>query len=191
MFISARKRALLALATATIAGLGGAPAHASTSTTTVSVVSAAGEIHFCKGIFLSAVAGEYTVTRTVTEDSPGVLHVNGTAIISTPVQLLGTDGVTYTISDQGPGSSFDLYATTGYPTGTVANSWAFDSGSKAGFGKGIRKTSTRLNADGTQVTADTGSCGQEPVTARTSATSKRSAAVDRPNWLARVLADVR
>ncbi|MEI2779366.1 MAG: hypothetical protein V9G19_26090 [Tetrasphaera sp.] len=153
---------LAAAASVGVLGVMAPAACAEDSVTTVTVIPALGESHFCKSVDMTALSGEYTLTKTVTPLPTGGYRVTGTITVSTPIQLLGADGVTYVMSDQGRGSWFDLIATNGHPTGTFANSQRYEAPNRAGFDKGVLKTTTTLRADGSQTNSYGGNCGQEP-----------------------------
>lgn len=163
MVTRTRLMTIALLSTGIAAGL--APvAHAATTpapTTTVTVIPAAGEIHYCKGIYLTALAGTYTRTRTETPKADGTVRVTSETIVSSPVYFTGSDSRTYVMRDLARSTWVDVViGTDGVPVGTVANSWKYDLDSTSGWG--TMKQTVALNADGSMTYKYGGSCGQVP-----------------------------
>ena len=138
-----------------------APAAQAASTTTVYETTAVGEIHYCKGITLTAYDGSYTMTKTATDQADGSIRYTGDSVVSATVKYHGSDGKTYTMGNLARNSWFDYTVSGTVVTGTVSNSWKYDQSN--GSGLGTEKQTTTFKADGSQSNKYGGSCGQQPV----------------------------
>lgn len=148
--------ALLCLAVA-------APAQAETR-----AISPVGEIHYCNGVLMEVISGQFTLNESITTNADGSFSLLGSITIEQPIQLVSVadrkNG--YLLKQLGGATTYSLLVTDTAVTGTFSTHYQYSPVNKPGSSSkplGQIDTVTTYRADGTTTVVDNGSCGVEPV----------------------------